>query len=139
MPAHKKPPIPAPGRLRRVGFLWVAAFAAAAVTLALSVSPGADRPAWLTPVEIGLIVVLVWLTVWLQARTTRQISLEGLWRSYSIAALLPAVVVVGLWQYGGQFVADTLMPGVGWRLWLLLYTLPHLMFVLSQPVESTSK
>lgn len=139
MPARKTPPSVAPGPLRRLGFVWLGLFAASVFVLALAITPGGARPAWLTPLEIALIVALVWLTVWLQARTTRQISLEGLWRSYSIAALLPALVVVGLWQYGTQFVADALMPGVGWRLWLLLYTLPHLMFVLSQPVESTSK
>lgn len=138
--ANKKSPSPVdPQKIQRRALLWLGLFTGAGVTLFLGSSLDSARPAWLTPLEIGLIVVLVWLTVWLQARTTRAVSLDLLWRAYSIAALLPAIVIVGLWQYGALFNPDAFIPGLGWRLWLLLYTLPHLLQALAGAAQPPQK
>ncbi|MBI3158647.1 MAG: hypothetical protein HYZ26_03480 [Chloroflexi bacterium] len=137
--AARKTPAPAEPshpRVRRAALWWLGGFFASTALLAAASRPGYTPDPWSRGLDIGLVVVLVAVTVWLQSKTTERVTLALLWRAYSAAALVAAALIVGIWQYGPTLVLDTFMPGIAWRSWLLLYSLPHLLAALNVGLEA---
>lgn len=135
MPAKTAAPEPISPRARRAAWWWLGGFMVSTYLLAAASLPGFAANTVTRVLDIGLVIILVAITVWLQSKTTAHISLNDLWRAYGVAALLPALVLVGVWQYSANLDLETFIPGIAWRLWLLLYTLPHLLAAL-RPSES---
>ncbi|TAK10664.1 MAG: hypothetical protein EPO32_14515 [Anaerolineae bacterium] len=129
-PTDPKPMSP---RTRPAAFWWLGGALASTYLLATASVPGFVPTTAGGVLDIALVVVLVALTVWLQSQTTAHISQAELWRAYGVAAMLPALLLVGIWQYSDRFNLETLIPGIAWRLWLMLYTLPHLLAALRVP------
>jgi len=43
---------------------------------------------------------------------------------HGLAATVPALMLVAIWWYRDSLDLNVLLPGLAWRTWLVLYTVP---------------
>ena len=43
---------------------------------------------------------------------------------HSVAAIVPALMLAAIWWYRDSLDFNVLLPGLAWRTWLVLYTIP---------------
>jgi hypothetical protein len=104
--------------------LWIISF-----TLLILASTSPERFAegkltWEGAVDVGAALALVILSFLIYRDGAKRIDLKTLTVSYAIASLLPALIFLLMWMFRVKLVWNTLLPGLAWRSWLLLYTLP---------------
>ena len=51
-------------------------------------------------------------------------GLRELSLGHTIATTVPALVLVAIWWYRESLDLNILLPGLAWRTWLVLYTIP---------------
>lgn len=44
---------------------------------------------------------------------------------HGVAAVVPALVLAAMWWYREALDFNVLLPGLAWRTWLVLYTIPY--------------
>ena len=71
---------------------------------------------------VAFTLVATALLIWRRAGTRTALSDFRL--GPSLAAIVPALMLVALWWYRGAVDLNVLLPGVAWRTWLVLYTVP---------------
>ena len=108
-------------RLLVVGFVLelVASFA-----LLLTASTRTDIPPWGGPVDvvIAFAVVATAAGIWTLAPKVRDAA--SLAVGHAAAATLPALEIAAVWWFRDQLDLNILLPGLAWRTFIALYTLP---------------
>ncbi len=82
---------------------------------------------WIGWLDVTLAFVVVGLMLVIEAVARGKIDDEikqVSYRLYRVLANLPIVLLVVFFVFGNQIRWDVLLPGLAWRIWLLLYTLP---------------
>ncbi|MDQ2913061.1 MAG: hypothetical protein M3T56_07375 [Chloroflexota bacterium] len=51
---------------------------------------------------------------------------------HGVAAFLPALVLAAIWWYRDSLNFNVLLPGLAWRTWLVLYTIPSAVALVSR-------
>lgn len=59
--------------------------------------------------------------------------------AHGVAAIVPALVLVAIWWYRDSLDFNILLPGLAWRTWLVLYTLPSALSLLSDTAPRASR
>ena len=108
-------------RLLVVGFVLelIASFA-----LLLTASTRSDLPEWGGPVDvvIAFAVVATAAGIWMAAPKVRDAS--SLAVGHAAAATLPALEIAAVWWFRDELDLNILLPGLAWRTFIALYTLP---------------
>jgi hypothetical protein len=94
------------------------------LALLLIASTRADLPSWggLLDAFIALALVGTSFLIWRAAGD--RAGLRELRLGHTVAATVPALVLVAIWWYRESLDFNVLLPGLAWRTWLVLYTLP---------------
>lgn len=79
---------------------------------------------WEGIIDVVTAVILAILGTLMQVKAKNKIEVVMWQRSYGIATLLPSVILLLMWVFASKIIWTTLLPGLAWRTWLLLYTLP---------------
>ena len=117
-----------PDRLSRRGRLLVllgmGQFMVSIALLLIASTSREKLPRWGGFLDVLLVLTLV-VTVELIRRVAMD-KIEGrvLKISYQIATSLPAALFLALWFAADRLIWNTLLPGLAWRTFLLLYALP---------------
>ena len=57
-------------------------------------------------------------------RAGNRVGLEEFRAGHAIAAIVPALALAAIWWYRESLDFNILLPGLAWRTWLVLYTVP---------------
>jgi hypothetical protein len=94
------------------------------VTLLLIASTRSDLPPWGGPVDVIIAFTLVATAFLIWRRAGDRAGLGELRIGHGVAAVVPALVLAAMWWYRESLDFNILLPGLAWRTWLVLYTLP---------------
>lgn len=95
------------------------------VALLLIASASRQRPPfWLGIVDVTLVLALVGTAALLRKATGGKTGIHALQWGYHVATNLPVILLLLLWVLRDRLLFNTLLPGLAWRVWLLLYTFP---------------
>lgn len=94
------------------------------VVLLLIASSRAQLPAWGGPVDVVVAFALVGTCAWIWAIAPRARDPWALSIGHAAAATLPAVLIAAVWWFRDQLDLNVLLPGLAWRTFIVLYTLP---------------
>ena len=91
----------------------------------LFASTRADLPSWGGPLDVVIAFTLVAtaLLIWRRAGNAAEIREYRI--GHGVAAVVPALVLAALWWYRESLDFNVLLPGLAWRIWLVLYTIPY--------------
>jgi len=92
--------------------------------LLLISSTRADLPSWGGPLDVLSAFTLVGTSVLIWRAAGDRVGLRELRDGHTVAATVPALVLVGIWWYREALDFNVLLPGLAWRTWLVLYTVP---------------
>jgi amino acid transporter len=81
-------------------------------------------------VVIAFSLIATSFLIW--RRAAGREGLRALRMAHGIAAIVPALVLVALWLYRDSLDFNVLLPGLAWRTWIVLYTLPAAITVVSR-------
>jgi len=96
----------------------------ASFALLLTASTRSELPVWGGPVDVVLAfaVVATAAGIWMRAAKVRDASSLAI--GHAAAATLPALEIVAVWWFRGELDLNILLPGLAWRTFIALYTLP---------------
>ena len=105
---------------------------AISIALLLFASTGADLPPWGGRLDglIAFTLVATGFIIWRRAADN-----AGRWElriGHGVAAIVPALVLVAIWCYREALDFNVLLPGLAWRTWLVLYTMPFAVTLLNR-------
>lgn len=113
---------------RPLVILWLSLFVVSvSLLLFASTRPFDQLPAWAGPVDVAAAFAVVILAIVIQQATGNQMDNKALYAGYYVGTTLPAVSLVAIWYFREQLLLNTLLPGVAWRSFILLYSLPYLL------------
>jgi hypothetical protein len=94
------------------------------VALLLIASTRSELPAWGGPVDgvLAFAVVATAASIWWVAPKIR--SASSLSIGHAAAATIPALEIAAVWWLRDQLDLNILLPGLAWRTFIVLYTLP---------------
>ena len=107
--------------------LLVAAFVvelAVSVTLLLIASTRSELPAWGGPLDgiIAFAAVATAALIWYAA--PKPAGARALSIGHAAAATVPALEIAAVWWFRDSLDLNILLPGLAWRTFIALYTLP---------------
>ena len=104
--------------------LWIVSFALLlwASTSARVIAPWELTCQGVVDVLAALAVCVLSIVIYVRAQALVDEPARRL--SYTIATAVPTLVLVALWVYADRLRFDVLLPGLAWRLYMLLMTLP---------------
>jgi amino acid transporter len=107
--------------------------------LLLIASTRADLPPWGGPLDgiIAFTLVGTGLLIW--RRAGDRAGLREFRIGHGVAAVLPALVLAAIWWYRDSLDFNILLPGLAWRTWLVLYSLPFALTLLSGKARPASR
>src|SRR5262245_18746006 len=113
--------------------LGLAAAAVFFISLIFPVSAALVRdtaafPAWWGPLDVGLAFVLATLAILVSALGRGRVDGEIERRTYRLYRVLIHVIIALILVFflaGDRLIWTYFLPGIAWRAWLLLYTLPE--------------
>jgi hypothetical protein len=89
-------------------------------------SAGAEAlPGWAGPVDVFLALSLVVTAALLYRAADGQAWEWSLRAAYPVAVWLPSLLLLAMWLGRDSLDFNVLLPGVVWRLFLVLHTLPY--------------
>lgn len=94
------------------------------VALLLFASTRSDLPAWGGPLDVAIAFTLVATAFLIWRRAGDRAGLRELRIGHGVAAIVPTLVLVAIWWYRDSLDFNVLLPGLAWRTWLVLYTIP---------------
>jgi len=100
--------------------------------LLLRASTRTDLPAWGGPLDVIVAFTLVATGLLIWRRAGDRTGLPELRIGHGVAAIVPALVLAAIWWYRDAVDLNVLLPGLAWRTWLVLYTLPFALTLLSR-------
>ena len=116
--------------MRGVGgrrLLVVAAVLEAIVSVALLLiasTSRSDLPDWGGPIDVAIAFTLVGTAaaIWMLAPKTR--DAWALSVGHAAAATIPALVIAAVWYFRDDVDLNVLLPGLAWRTFVVLYSIP---------------
>ena len=105
-----------------------------ALLLYASTSPD-ELPAWGGPLDVGVAAALFVTAAWIWSRAQRRVDASSLGPAHIVAATVPAITLAALWIYREQLDLNVLLPGLAWRTFLFLYSLPSCLTAWRQPIS----
>ena len=125
--------------VRRYRGLVVSAALALTVSIALvlyaSTNPPDALPAWGGPFDVAVAAALFVIAFRMWSRAQWRIDASALHATHIVAAMLPALTVAALWVWRDRLDFNVLLPGLAWRMFLVLYSLPSVLTVWRQPIR----
>ena len=109
------------------------------VALLLFASTRADLPAWGGLLDAAIAFTLIATAFLIWRRAGDRVGLRDLRLSHGVAATVPALVLVTIWWYRDSLDFNILLPGLAWRTWLVLYTLPSVLTLRSDTAPRSSR
>lgn len=113
----------------QLGRLCAALFVASAMfPVAASVYP-ADAPRWMGVADVGLAALLLTAAISLAMQMQKRINDDDRLEAFRISQAVMSVIPILLALFfiaGSRIKWDVLVIGLGWRAWLLLYSLPFM-------------
>ena len=103
------------------------------VSLLLFASTHREIPRWGGPVDGGVAFAVVAVSMWIYTKAAGKIAGKTIEICYPIAATLPAAILLAMWIFADRIIWNVLLPGVAWRTWLLLCTLPRAVALVRNP------
>ena len=94
------------------------------VALLLIASTRSDLPSWGGIVDGIIAFTLVGTSFFVWRRAGEAATLRDLRIGHGLAATVPALMLVAIWWYRDSLDLNVLLPGLAWRTWLVLYTVP---------------
>ena len=98
--------------------------------LLLFASTRSDLPSWGGPLDgiIAFTLVATGFLVW--RRAGDRSTLAEFRAGHAVAAIVPALLLAAIWWYRESLDFNVLLPGLAWRTWLVLYTVPFALTLL---------
>ena len=98
--------------------------------LVASVRPAGNAPLWVGVLDVGLALLLLLLHALIvpqvRGRVDTAVELRA-YRLYRSLAALPLLLLLLFFLVGDRILWGVLLPGLAWRSWLLLYSLPFVL------------
>lgn len=94
------------------------------VTLLLIASTRSDLPSWGGPLDVIIAFTLVGTGVLIWRRAGDRAGFREFRVGHGVAAIIPALMLAAIWWYRESLDMNVLLPGLAWRTWLVLYTIP---------------
>jgi hypothetical protein len=94
------------------------------VALLLFASTRADLPSWGGPLDVVIAFTLVATGFLIWRRAGDRAGFREFRAGHAAAAIVPALLLVAIWWYRESLDFNVLLPGLAWRTWLVLYTIP---------------
>jgi hypothetical protein len=79
---------------------------------------------WGGPLDVAIAFTLVGTSVLIWRRAGDGSGLREFRVGHGVAAIVPALILVAISWYRESLDFNVLLPGLAWRTWLVLYTLP---------------
>src|SRR2546425_140066 len=98
-----------------------------AFPIVASIGPAEARPAWVGILDVGLAFAAVGLAFRVVTLAEKQVGERAIRSSYRIyrgLSSVPLGLLVLFFAVGDCINWSVLLPGLAWRAWLLMYTLP---------------
>jgi hypothetical protein len=113
-----------PLRERLLVLLAVGQFVVSLALLFIASTSSERLPRWCGFLDVLFVLTLVVTIELIRRAATYRIQNRELKISYQIATSLPTVLFLALWFAADSLIWNTLLPGLAWRTFLLLYGLP---------------
>ena len=116
--------------MRGVGgrrLLVVAGVLEASVSIALLLIASTARsnlPGWGGPVDVALAFALVGTAAWIWMLAPKTRDAWALSAGHAAAATIPALVIAAVWYFRNDVDLNVLLPGIAWRTFIVLYSIP---------------
>ena len=98
-----------------------------AFPLVASTGPPGQPPVWVGVLDVGVAAALLAAAISADLVARRRISpavRETSYRFYRLPATIPLILFLAFLLLGDRLAWDVLLPGLGWRTWLLVYAFP---------------
>lgn len=87
------------------------------------IEAGQVTPLGVVDVILAFVVIILGMVIY--GKGMKLVTLPTWQGSYLVATFLPALILVGIWLFLGKITwVDVLLPGLAWRVYILLQTLP---------------
>ncbi|HEY7625244.1 MAG TPA: hypothetical protein VIA63_09490 [Candidatus Limnocylindria bacterium] len=86
---------------------------------------------------IAFTLVATSLLIW--RRAGDRAGVTELRASHAVAAIVPALVLAAMWWYRDSLDFNVLLPGLAWRTWLVLYTLPSILTLFRRTAQPAAR
>lgn len=90
-------------------------------------------PRWGGPIDVALALTLAGTVFVLQTRAGGLGEPADVWRAHATVVTIPSAVLVAVWLWRSHLDFNILLPGLAWRLFLLLYAVPAIIAAWRQP------
>jgi hypothetical protein len=97
------------------------------VALLLYASTHSLIPRWGGPVDVAAALGLFLFALWAYRTTAGTIDVRALRVSYYVALLLPSLLLAAMWWFADRLIWNILLPGLAWRLYLVMEVLPRVL------------
>jgi hypothetical protein len=95
------------------------------------IEAGQVTPLGIVDVVTAFVVVIFGMVIY--GKGMKLVTLPTWQTSYLVATVLPALILVGIWLFLGKiYWLDVLLPGLAWRVYILLQTLPAAVAIWNQ-------
>jgi hypothetical protein len=97
-----------------------------AFPVAASLVPAAVLPIWIGYLDVVLAFIVAGLAIRISMAddATKPVDTVRLVKIYRAIGAVPLVLLVAFFLVGDRVRWDVLLPGLAWRAWIMMYTLP---------------
>jgi len=92
--------------------------------LLLIASTLSDLPAWGGPVDVVFAFAVVATAAWIWTLAPKARDPWALTVGHAVAATVPALEIAAVWWFRDELDLNVLLPGLAWRTFIVLYTIP---------------
>ncbi len=89
-------------------------------------------PSWGGPLDVAIAFTLIATSFLVWRRAGERVGPAELRARHAVAAVVPALVLAAMWWYRDALDFNVLLPGLAWRTWLVLYTLPSILTLVAR-------
>ena len=97
------------------------------VSIALLLVASTSRsslPDWGGPVDVAIAFALVGTAAWIWTLAPKTRDGWALSVGHAAAATIPALLLAGVWYFRDEVDLNVLLPGLAWRTFIVLYSVP---------------
>jgi hypothetical protein len=119
--------VPPLWRRRLVEFAAVLFCVSTLFPIIASVVPAGGLPAWIgiTDVVLAFVVMILGLAILsIAGNKIQNLDMQASYQVYRALGTMPLILLVLFFVAGDRLLWNVLLPGLAWRIWLLVYTLP---------------
>ena len=99
----------------------------ASVSIALLLIASTKRatlPEWGGPVDVAIAFALVGTAAWIWTLAPKTRDAWALSVGHAAGATIPALVIAAVWYFRDDVDLNVLLPGLAWRTFIVLYSIP---------------